>query len=421
MRHIGRWMLLAAVVVALALGAWWLLADTSPTVSAAGSTNPVVAQVERGAYLARAGNCMACHTSQGGEPYAGGRPIETPFGTVYSSNLTPDRSNGIGNWTSVDFWRALHEGRAPGGRLLYPAFPYTSFTQVSQPDADALFAFLRSLQPVAMANRPHAMRWPYDSQLALAAWRTLYFKPMVFQNDPAHDVQWNRGAYLVRGLGHCSACHTSRNLLGAIDERFALAGGTMPMSNWYAPSLLQANEAGLSQWEIADIVRLLGSGQARNASVAGPMAEVVLHGTQYLTQQDLTAMAVYLKSLPQEAMPRDADMVVSSAIGGGIYDDQCAQCHGKQGEGVAGAYPALVGNRAVTMRSTTNLVQIVLHGGFAPATRGNPRPFGMPPYQLVLDDKAVAAVLTHIRSSWGNQAGAVTELEVSRYRSRETP
>lgn len=423
MRRIGLWLLAAVIVsLALALGGWWFLShpSPSPSLSKARPADSVAAQVQRGAYLARAGNCMTCHTSQGREPYAGGRPIETPFGTVYSSNLTPDRANGIGNWTSVDFWRALHEGRAPDGRLLYPAFPYTSYTQVSELDADALFAYLRSLPPVAQANRPHAMRWPYDSQLALAAWRTLYFKPMVFQNDPAHDTQWNRGAYLVRGLGHCSACHTSRNLLGAFDERLALAGGTMPMSNWYAPSLRQAAEAGLGQWKVADIVRLLGTGQAPNASVAGPMAEVVLHGTQYLTQEDLRAMAVYLKALPQDPAQPDAGGAASSAIGSGIYDDHCAQCHGGQGEGVPGAYPALVGNRAVLMRSTTNLVQVVLHGGFAPATQGNPRPFGMPPYQLVLDDQAVAAVLTHVRSSWGNQAAAVSELEVSRYRTRDT-
>ncbi len=419
MRRAVRW-ILATAVVALALGGWWFLSDPSSTTPEVGPSNSVAEQVDRGAYLARAGNCMTCHTSQGGEPYAGGRPIETPFGTVYSGNLTPDRVNGIGNWTAVDFWRALHEGRAPDGRLLYPAFPYTSYTQVSQPDADALFAYLRSLPPVAQANRPHAMRWPYDSQLALAAWRTLYFKPMVFQNDPAHDAQWNRGAYLVRGLGHCSACHTSRNLLGATDERLALAGGAMPMSNWYAPSLLQAAEAGLGQWEVADIVRLLGTGQARNASVAGPMAEVVLHGTQYLSQEDLRAMAVYLKALPQESVPSEAGGATPSAIGAGIYDDHCAQCHGEKGEGVPGAYPALAANRAVLMRSTTNLVQMVLHGGFAPATQGNPRPFGMPPYQLVLDDKAVAAVLTHIRSSWGNQGAAVSELDVSRYRARES-
>jgi len=377
--------------------------------------------VARGAYLARAGNCAACHTAQGGEPYAGGRPIETPFGTVYASNLTPDRANGIGNWTAFDFWRAMHEGRAPDGRLLYPAFPYTSFTLVSQDDADALFAFLRSLPPVAQANRAHAMRWPYDSQLALAAWRTLYFRPAAFQGDPAQDSQWNRGAYLVQGLGHCNACHTARNLLGAIDDRLALAGGTMPMNNWYAPSLLQPAEAGLGQWEVADIVRLLGTGRAGNASVIGPMADVVFHGTQYLTQADLTAMATYLKSLPQDASTPDPGSPTASRQGAQIYDDNCAQCHGKNGEGVAGAYPALAGNRAVLMRNTTNLVQVVLHGGFAPATQGNPRPFGMPPYKLALDDRAVAAVLTHVRASWGNSAGAVSEFDVGRYRATDKP
>ncbi|MEO8546216.1 MAG: cytochrome c [Burkholderiaceae bacterium] len=412
-------LLLAALVVALV---WWSRSDP-PAVPASvvHSTDPVAVRVARGAYLARAGNCAACHTRQGGEPYAGGRAIETPFGTVYASNLTPDRSSGIGNWTSVDFWRAMHEGRAPDGRLLYPAFPYTSFTLVSQEDVDALFAYLRSLPAVAQENRAHAMRWPYDSQLALAAWRTLYFKPTVFQNDPAHDSQWNHGAYLVQSLGHCNACHTARNLLGAVDERLALAGGTMPMNNWYAPSLRQPTEAGLGQWALSDIVRLLGTGSAGNASVLGPMADVVFHGTQYLTQADLTAMAVYLKSLPQEAVAPDAGSPVASRLGAQIYEDQCVQCHGSNGEGVDGAYPALAGNRAVLMRSTANLVQVVLHGGFPPATQGNPRPFGMPPYKLLLDDRSVAAVLTHVRSSWGNRAGAVSDFDVNRYRATENP
>lgn len=415
---------LAVIVsaIVLALGLWWLSATDTARAPRVASAGPLAVRVAKGAYLARAGNCMNCHTRQGGEPYAGGRAIETPFGIVYSSNLTPDRTHGIGNWTSVDFWRALHEGRAPDGRLLYPAFPYTSFTQVRQDDADALFAYLRSLLAVAQPNRDHAIRWPYDSQLALAAWRFLYFKPAVFQNDATHDRQWNRGAYLVRGLGHCNACHTSRNLLGAVDERLALAGGTMPMNNWYAPSLLQSTEAGLADWEIADIVRLLGSGQAKNATVVGPMAEVVFHGTQYLTPADLTAMAIYLKSLPQEAPAGTGSAsTMTSVQGADIYDASCVQCHGKNGKGVPGAYPALAGNRAVLMRNTANLVQVVLHGGFAPVTQGNPRPFGMPPYKLVLDDKSVAAVLTHVRSSWGNQAGAVREFDVSQYRATDKP
>jgi mono/diheme cytochrome c family protein len=184
---------------------------------------------------------------------------------------------------------------------------------------------------------------------------------------------------------------------------------------------LQTAEAGLGTWSLADIAQLLGTGRVGNASVIGPMAEVVYHGTQYLTQEDLTAMAVYLKDLPQDESVPDTGNPVASRTGADIYGEQCAQCHGKKGEGVAGAYPALAGNRAVLMRSAANAVQVILHGGFAPATTGNPRPFGMPPYKLVLDDRSVAAVLTHIRSSWGNRAGAVSEFDVGRYRATDKP
>ncbi|MCZ4313584.1 c-type cytochrome [Comamonadaceae bacterium G21597-S1] len=410
------------VALVVAAGLWWWRAGPSqaPASLPGAAPQPNASRIAQGAYLARAGNCMLCHTPTGGAPYAGGRAIETPFGTVYSSNLTPDRETGIGTWTSVDFWRAMHEGRSKDGRLLVPAFPYTSFTQVSQDDADALFAYLRSLPAVRQPNRPHALRWPYDSQLALAAWRTLYFKPTVFQGDPARDADWNRGAYLVRGLGHCSTCHTTRNLLGAVDDRLDLSGGPMPMQNWYAPSLVRASEAGLGDWTIEAIVQLLQTGVSGSASVIGPMAEVVLHSTQHLTEPDLRAIAVYLQSLSQDKEPplpeRNAAVATGSAMGADIYDKQCASCHGDNGQGVAGAYPALAGNRAVTMANTANLVQVVLHGGFAPATQGHPRPFGMPPYKLELDDRSVAAVLTHIRSAWGNRADPVRELDVSRYR-----
>lgn len=417
-----RWIGLA-LVLALLLGAaaWWRHAGPASAGGAAAdaSRGPAASLVEQGAYLARAGNCMLCHTPAGAAPYAGGRAIATPFGTVYSSNLTPDRDTGIGSWTSVDFWRAMHEGRSKDGRLLVPAFPYTSFTQVTQDDADALFAYLRSLPPVRQPNRPHALRWPYDSQLALAAWRTLYFKPTVFRADPARDADWNRGAYLVRGLGHCSACHTTRNLLGAVDDRLDLSGGPMPMQNWYAPSLLLPDEAGVGDWPLEAIVRLLQTGVSDTASVMGPMAEVVLHSTQYLSSQDLRAIAVYLQSLPKDRAAQRSDAgtpAQPSEQGAAIYDAQCARCHGDDGRGVPGAYPALAGNRAVLMANTANLVQIVLHGGFAPATRGHPRPFGMPPYQLELDDRAVAAVLTHVRSAWGNRAAPVQELDVTRHR-----
>ncbi|MDP3411947.1 MAG: cytochrome c, partial [Polaromonas sp.] len=379
------------------------------------------------AYLARAGNCAACHTARGGQAYAGGRGIDTPFGTVFSSNLTPDEKTGIGSWTSAHFWRAMHNGRSKDGRLLYPAFPYPNYTQVTREDSDALFAYLRSLPVVEQMPTAHTLRFPYDSQAALAVWRALNFKPGVYQPDPQRSAEWNRGAYLVRGLGHCAACHTARNALGASSEALDLAGGLIPMQNWYAPSLSSPQEAGVGDWDHQHIVDLLKTGVSPRASATGPMAEVVLRSTQYLSDADLGAMAQFLKELapPAPAAVPDAPAAPAAPAamlsqGVKLYEKHCAQCHGEQGRGVPGAYPALAGNRAVTMPQTANLVQIVLNGGYAPATAGNPRPFGMPPFVLELGDSDIAAVLTHIRQSWGNQAGVVTPLEVNRLRASGT-
>ncbi len=407
---------LCGFALGLAALVWHLNTRDEPELSAT-AINATPELLARGAYLARAGNCAACHTTRGGTPYAGGRGIDTPFGAVYSSNLTPDVRTGIGSWSAAEFWRALHNGRSKDGRLLYPAFPYPSYTSVTRADSDALYAYLHSLPATAQPATPHALRWPFNQQAALAVWRALYFSPSSFQPEPAQSAEWNRGAYLVRGLGHCGACHTARNALGGTDERLDLAGGLMPVQNWYAPSLTSAQEASVHDWPLQDTVRLLQTGIAPQGSVRGPMAEVVQQSTQYLSPQDLTAMAIYLKALPQTppqparaapSTPRNAEH------GGKLYEQHCAQCHGAQGQGVAGAYPPLAGNRAVTMASTANLVHAVRNGGFAPSTAGNPRPFGMPPFVLVLSDADIAAVLTHIRTSWGNQAAGVTELEVAK-------
>ena len=389
-----------------------------------GEAAPTVEQADRGAYLARVGNCMTCHTDRGGAAYAGGRAIETPFGTVYSSNLTPDVQTGIGGWSSDQFWRALHNGRSRDGRLLYPAFPYPNYTMVRRDDSDAIFAFLRSQAAVRQPNKLHGLRWPFNTQAALAVWRALYFTPGPYAPDPARSAQWNRGAYLVNGLGHCSACHTRRNALGASADMLDLSGGLIPMQNWYAPALNSSAEAGVSEWPVEHVVRMLQTGIAPRGGVLGPMAEVVLSSTQYWSEPDLRAMAVFLQALPQTARPppKDAGAAMPSVAerGASIYEHQCSQCHGDQGQGVSGAYPALAGNRAVLMHEPANLVQIVLNGGFAPATAGNPRPFGMPPYVLILSDADVAAVLTHLRTSWGNRAPLVSEFEVSRQRSSGT-
>ena len=372
---------------------------------------------ERGAYLAQVGNCAGCHTTRGGQAYAGGLAVETPFGSLYASNLTPDAATGIGRWTRAEFWRAMHHGRSKDGRLLYPAFPYTSYTLVTRDDSDALFAYLTSLPAVSQPNQPPTLRFPYNSQAALAVWRALYFKPGSYQADAGQSADWNRGAYLTEGLGHCSACHAARNALGATDG-LNLAGGLIPVQNWYAPSLVAPQEAGLQDWRIEDIKALFKTGLTAQASVNGPMAEVVLGSTQHWNDADLNAMAVYLKALPPSiTSAASTPPSQTTARGSKLYEQHCTQCHGDDGQGVPDAYPALAGNRAVAMPQTANLVQIVLNGGYAPATEGNPRPFGMPPFVLVMNDSDVAAVLTHIRTSWSNQATSVSVFDVNRVRA----
>ncbi len=409
-------LLVLFVLAAVTLVAWLnVRGEAAIDGNADAPFSPTPQQIAQGAYLARAGNCAGCHTARGGADYAGGLGIATPFGTVYATNLTPDAQTGLGRWTPAAFWRAMHHGRSADGRLLVPVFPYTSYTQVSRTDSDALFAYLRSIPAVVQANRPHALAFPYSSQVALAVWRALFFRAAEFVPEPAQTAEWNRGAYLVRGLGHCAACHAQRNVLGASRGALALQGGVIPMQHWYAPSLASTREASVADWDTADVVALLKTGSSPRGSAMGPMADVVFGSTQYLSEGDLQSMAVFLKALPQQIQPpQTAQAPEPSQLSSGakIYKEHCAQCHGEQGEGARGAYPALAGNRVVTMDSPANLVQTVLHGGFAPATAGNPRPYGMPPFQQTLDGPQIAAVLTYIRHAWGHAASPVSPLEV---------
>jgi mono/diheme cytochrome c family protein len=416
-RHLAALvLLLGAAAAALA----WLNLRGDPPADVAADAAPAdeAALRERGAYLARAGNCQDCHTPRGGLPYSGGRGIPTPFGTVYSSNLTPDPQAGLGAWTALDFRRALHNGRSRDGRLLYPAFPYDATTRISEADADALFAYLRSLPAVAQPNRPHALRFPYDTQLALAVWRALYFRPGRFQPDAAQPAAWNRGAYLVQGLGHCAACHAERNALGASRDPLGLGGGLMPLQHWLAPALTGRSAS-------ADrLAALLKDGVAEGAALLGPMAEVVLHSTQHLQPADLQAMAVYLQSLPAAAAPPAAGRppgAAQRARGEKLYETHCADCHGAQGQGMPGAYVPLAGNPDVLQDPPANPVQVVLGGAFAASTAGHPRPFGMPPFATELSDEEIAAVLSYVRDAWGNRAGAVQALDVQRWRGSVRP
>ena len=386
------------------------------------SAAQIATQIETGRYLARAGNCIACHTAAGQAEYAGGRRIGTPFGDVFSSNLTPDQDTGLGRWSRADFWRAMHHGQSRDGRLLYPAFPYTHYTRVSRADSDAIYAYLRSLPASSEAARKHELRFPYDSAFALRIWRAIYFKAGEYQTDADHGAQWNRGAYLVEGFGHCSACHTARTSLGGLREASAYAGGPIPTLGWDALPLV--SEEPIDDAQAAQMIELLHTGTSARDVASGPMAEVVFHSLQYLDRRDIEAMVDYIRTLPARKAPKPAAMPRVSeryrkdlmSSGAKIYEQHCAECHGDDGQGRDHAFPALAGNRLVTAPSANNALRNVLYGGYAPSTVAVPRPYGMPPYQHQLTPDEIAAVLSYVRGSWGNTANAVSAEEVRRHR-----
>lgn len=420
-----RWHGWAAIVAVLAIGT--VLAfelRREPLLQATPPAPASAAQVARGAYLARAAHCAGCHTARGGAAYAGGRAIATPFGTVFAPNLTPDAATGLGRWSNAAFRRALHDGRSADGRLLTPVCPYPNFSLLARDDADAIFAYLRSLPAVAQPNRPSALRFPYGTQAALAVWRALFFAPAQAPRAASRSAAWKRGAYLVGGLGHCSACHGRRNTWQANGGAWDLRGGVIPMQGWYAPALDDPRQAGLADWPIADIVALLQTGRSAQAGVSGPMAMVVAQSLQFLSDEDLAAIATYLKDLPQRTSPPPRVAPPPAALlerGRTVYRDRCADCHGDHGEGAPGAVPALAGNRAVVMPVADNVLRMILGGGFAPATAGDPQPYGMPPFATTLGNDDIAAVASYIRNAWGQQAPAVTAYDVDRQRGGVLP
>jgi len=409
-----------AVIAAAAL--YLLHPGMLPKMAGPREINATTQTINRGEYLARAGDCVACHTAPNGRQFAGDRPMPTPFGSLFVPNITPDEETGIGQWTSDDFFRMMRTGVSRDGTLLYPAMPFASYTKVTRADSDAIYAYLMSVPPVKQSNRPHELRFPFNNRDLLLGWRTLYFTEGEYISDPKQSSQWNRGAYLVQGLGHCAMCHTAINALGGSSESKAFEGGMIPNQNWYAPSLTSNREAGLGNWEIKDIVDLLQVGASHHGTVYGPMAEVVYNSLQYLSDEDVEAMAVYLKALPQrdsESPPTSQARLVNPAVmelGRKVYAKQCAVCHGDEGKGQAPAYPPLAGNQSITMSSPVNSIRMVLNGGYAPGTRKNPRPHGMPPFSHILDDDEVSAVVTYIRVAWDNSGTPVTPAQANELR-----
>jgi alcohol dehydrogenase (quinone), cytochrome c subunit len=395
--------------------------------------------VQRGAYLARAGDCIACHTAPKGKPYAGGAPIATPMGVIYSTNITPDLETGIGHYSMDNFVKVMREGVTDDGDHLYPAMPYTSYTKLSQEDLLALYAyFMQGIEPVRQPNHPTKLSWPLSIHSLMAVWNGLYLKKGEYTADLNKSVSWNRGAYLVQGLGHCGGCHTPRGVLGQEkagsekDGRPYLAGAKL--DNWYALPLTGDRKTGLHVWSKDEIAEYLRTGRTERVAAVGMMAEVVGKSTQYLTDQDLRAIAEYLKSLPpandEGQGNRDLAIQASDASaamralstgdtgmrGSRVYLDNCNACHRSDGSGAKRTFPNLVKNEAVNAKDPISLIHIVLAGGSMPSTQTAPSAFAMPDFGWRLSDAEVADVLSFVRSSWGNHAVAVSPDEVGRVR-----
>jgi alcohol dehydrogenase (quinone), cytochrome c subunit len=385
--------------------------------------------VKQGEYLARAGDCVACHTAKGGKPFAGGLPMETPIGTIYSTNITPDKT-GLGDYSFEDFDQAVRHGVAKNGSTLYPAMPYPSYARVSESDMQALYAyFMKGVEPVAQVNKDSDIPWPLSMRWPLAGWRWM-FAPKVedYQAQAGADPVISRGAYLVEGLGHCGACHTPRALtmqeksLSASDGS-AFLSGSAPLEGWIAKSLRGDHKDGLGSWSEEQLVQFLKTGRSDRSAVFGGMSDVVVHSMQYMSEEDLTAIARYLKTLPAvdpKDQPHQYDKQVADALwkgddskpGASVYIDNCAACHRTDGHGYTRVFPALAGNPVLQTADATSLINIVLNGGTLPATHTAPSTFTMPAFAWRLSDQEVADVVSFVRDSWGNKGEPVKASQV---------
>jgi len=374
-------------------------------------------EIERGRYLAITSDCASCHTVPGGKPFAGGRPIETPFGNIVAPNITPDLETGIGAWSEEAFDAAVRKGVRPNGARLYPAMPYNAYTKMSRDDVDAIRAYLNSVDPVSNAVIANTLPFPFNIRATMRIWDALYFKAGEFKPDPAKSAEWNRGAFLVDGPAHCGACHTPKTFLGGDRTDQYLQGSYL--QGWSAPDITNDKHTGLGEWSAEDVASYLKTGHNRISAATGPMAEAVSLSTSHMTDEDTRAIAAYLKSLPGKASietPLPANSATMSA-GNAIYRDQCSACHGIEGKGVARLFPSVAGSSMVRSNDPTTAIRIVLRGARSVGTRAEPTAPGMPSYGWQLDDGQVAAVLNYIRNSWGGAAPAIDAKDVSRVRS----
>lgn len=380
-------------------------------------STPNSAQLRRGQYLVAAGDCMSCHLREGGEPLAGGLGLKTPFGVIYSLNITSDGETGIGNWTNDQFYRAMHDGIDDEGKNLYPAFPYPWFRLVSREDDDAILAFLKTTPAVKYTPPKNDLTFPLNFRSTVKGWNLLYLNSHEFQTDAGQSPEWNRGAYLVKGLGHCGGCHTPKNALGANKTKLELHGATL--DNWVAPDLTANDRTGLGGWSIDDLTEYLRTGRNAHAGAGGAMADVITYSASLMNDADRHAMAVYLKS--QAAAPSVAhDLPDPGAMrrGAAIYSDACASCHLEDGVGQPRYFPPLGHNAMLQQADPTGLEHLILAGGRIGTSPSRPSPLSMPSFAWKLDDAEIADVSTYLRNSWGNQAASVSSMDVRDARRR---
>ena len=372
--------------------------------------------VAHGKSLVEASDCATCHTADPQRPFAGGKRIDTPFGAVYSPNLTPDRETGIGGWSDADFVRALRFGVAPDGSRYYPAFPYPYFTKFTRGDILAIRAYLSTLTPFRNEEPPPALRFPLNFRVVMRVWNYLFFKPGILEPDQQKDIDWNRGRYLVEGAGHCGACHTPKNMFGADRRGQAFAGGRV--GDWFAPRLDGAARSGLKSWSVDDIVEYLQSGRNARSHADGLMAEVVVNSTSKISDGDARAIAVYLKSLP--AGPPEPQVILPPEdrmkSGEAMYEHACVACHEKDGSSAPRIYPPLPGNALLQSADPTSTLRIILDGAQTVTTPRAPNKGSMPAYAKQWTDQQIADVTNYIRNSWGNAAPLVTADQVAQAR-----
>lgn len=396
-----------------------LLAGVLSNSTAARAEPDSYAAVVKGRALTTAGDCIACHTAPGGVPFAGGLGLQTPFGTIMVPNITPDDGTGLGRWSADDFARALHEGIRPDGGHLYPAFPYAYYTKLTRDDADAIYAYLRSLPPTEHPVGRNTLPFPFNIRYSMTAWNAMFFTPGTFVPNPGRTEQYNRGAYLVEDAGHCGACHTPLNALGANKASQFLQSNQI--DNWTAPNITNDARQGLGRWSVDDIVAYLHTGHNETSIATGPMAEVVAYSTSQMPDADLRAMAVYLKERGATGSAAPAALAQADPrmrTGEAIYIDTCSACHNQTGAGVVNIFPRLANNPVVHQDDATSLVRVVLTGARGAVTQAAPTGPAMPSLGFRLNDNQVAAVVTYIRNSWGNAAPAVAESDVRALRAK---